>query len=293
MRRSIALLFIVVSVLPAGADDFQSCRELGEKDKQHWAQLTRMDLGAVLLERLRPIHLALSSSKSDSRFQQAEELVKAFDADTWLQRMRELQPARAAAKHRNELEFMFAFWVREKYLGLLARSAARTEQQDLKFFGAKLTPATRDRIAAFPSEPLITRISTFECNNEKGHTDIQSYRCGEPHILVDVQLSPTLLCDNSRSNGQGRLQLIVRLDPLRGPVIVDVDRDSSRIYQTSLNEFLEMAAHETESELFNELKRLAFFKPMDFNEIPGAGILSLRDNHPSNRMPASSQAPHR
>jgi hypothetical protein len=134
---------------------------------------------------------------------------------------------------------------------------------------------------------LITRISTYQCSNENNLSDIHSYRCGEPHIVVDVQLSPGMLCETSKAMAMGHIQFIVRLDPLRGPLIVDVERDSSRIYQSTLDDFLKMESKDPEDDIFEQLKRLAFFTPSDFNEIPGAGLLSLRDNSPATRIPAS------
>lgn len=269
------------------ADDFQTCKELQDKEKQTWMQKARVDISGVLHDRLRGTHQDLYPRSDSSRFQQAEFLVRAFDVDTWLERFRSIPPDSIAANRKTQLEFLFSFWVREKYLGLLSRAAARDEQNELKFFGSKVDATTRTQIMKYPAEPRITRIATYRCEGAK---DSRTYRCGEPHLAVDIQLSPTLLCSGNRNITDSRLRLIVRLDPLRGPLITDVERDSIRIYQDTLSEYAKLKSKLPGNDLYTELKQRAFFSTTDFNEIPGSGILSLRENEESKRMPASANS---
>ncbi len=263
------------------ADDLLTCRELSDHDKQSMQKTLKVDVAEVLRARLQPIHKSLYAAKDDSRFEQAEGLVKAFDADTWLERLKALKGFQE--DHHTEIEFLFSFWVREKYLGLLARAGARSEKHQLDILGAKGDSNVRARVHAFPAEPRVTHISRFACSTPK---DNASYRCSEPHVAVDVQLSPYVLC--SAELEPSHLKYIVRLDPLRGPLIADVERFGQRIYQSTLSDLDDLKNHLSGAELFRELKSRTFFTAQDFNEIPGSGILSLRaPDSASSRMPAS------
>jgi hypothetical protein len=109
-------------------------------------------------------------------------------------------------------------------------------------------------------------------------------------LLVEAQLSPALLCDEQKHVADTRVRFLVRLDPLRGPLVVDVMREGSRIYQGTLREFIRLRGKLSPNEMFQELRQQTFFSAADFNEIPGGGLLSLRDG-PANRLPASSASP--
>ena len=265
--------------------DNQSCREISERDRQLWNQKSHVDLATILHDRLIATHQDLYPRTDSSRFQQAETLVRAFDADTWIDRFRS-SSENIRQEHRARLEFLFSFWVREKYLGVIARAAGREEQTELKFFGARMDTNLRAQIQKYPAEPRVTRIATFHCTNAQ---DSRSYRCGEPHVAIDVQLSARLLCTDGKNPNDSRLRFIVRLDSLRGPLITDVERGPERIYQNTLLEYTKLKSKMSSDEIYSALKQRAFFSPADFNEIPGSGLLSLRDNE-SRRLPAAVQS---
>lgn len=267
------------------------CRGLSEKDEQKWLQSTKVDIPKQIASRLHPLHAALTDKKQDaSRFQQAEELVAAFDVDTWMMRLNEAQVIEASGDHKREIEFLFAFWVREKYLGLISRSAFRDEQWQLKWFGSKIPYASRHRLNQYPAEPMVTQIENYHCT-PKDSDEIRAYRCGEPHLLVELQLSPRYLCQNEKEMESSRLKLILRLDTLRGPVIVDVERGSERIYKNTLRDLSRLKVRQSAVEILEALRRSTFFSNDDFNEIPGGGLLSLRDSLRSapTRIPASQK----
>jgi len=258
------------------------CSPLTSVEQKRWKDQLKWDIPQVITQNLRDLHVELKTQEEDEviRRRQMRAMAMSFDLGTWSNRL-----STSAGVSQKPLEYLFGTWIKDRYLGSVLRMIRKDELAVIR--RNTLQPAVVEYANQYPLEPLITKISNFTCITPE---DNKTYRCGDRMLIVEAQLSPRILCSQSKAWSDYRVKFLVRIDAVVGPVIIDVERMQRRIYQTAFLDFEKLKSETSPQALLTLFTQWTFSSQKEIDTIPVEGLSALRDKSeaPTVRAPASA-----
>ena len=277
------LLAFIVASSWAYADGAPSyCAPLTNLEQKRWRDLLKWDVPQMLTQNLKDVHFEIRSTDEDDviRRRQMRAMSMAFDFGTWALRLNS-----NAGVSQKQMEYLFGAWIKDRYLGSVLRTVRKDEIVTIQKNPRSFPTATLERIHQYPVEPLITKINNFQCITQE---DSKTYRCGDKMLTIEAQLSPQVLCSQDKAWSEYRVKFFVRIDPVLGPLIFDVERMQRRIYQTAFLDLEKLKAETQPQELLALFAQWTFSTIKEIRDIPSEGLTALR---PESAAPAAGRLP--
>lgn len=265
------ILCLLLSASLAHADGTPSyCAPLTNLEQKRWKDLLKWDVPQMLTQNLKDIHFEIRSTDEDDviRRRQMRAMSLAFDFGTWALRL-----SNNAGVSQKQMEYLFGAWIKDRYLGSVLRTIRKDEIVTIQKNPRSFPTSTLERIHQYPVEPLITKINNFQCVTQE---DSKTYRCGDKMLTIEAQLSPQVLCSQQNAWSEYRIKFFVRIDPIFGPLIFDVERMHRRIYQTAFLDLEKLKAETPPQELLALFTQWTFSTIKEVRDIPSEGLTALR-----------------